>query len=245
MTFNLDGLEGLDSLIIAGDNQQPSLELGERTCNKCLEVKPLSGFALVYAKSSRGQNYRKHTCIECFRIVHAAQARKSRAANPELYRSHRNKHRTANLELCRKQRTESGQRTKREVFEVYGGAACVCCGETSLDMLNLDHVNNDGNTHRASISGGKRLRSVDMYHWVKRNGYPKGFQVLCYNCNISKHRNGGVCAHLLIEGSEAIPQGSTRQVYGRGSATHPSGMMIWSDPTGDSRLPMDSSGYLF
>ena len=34
-----------------------------------------------------------------------------------------------------------------------------------------------------------------MYEWIKRNNYPDGFQVLCWNCNSGKGANGGICPH--------------------------------------------------
>lgn len=66
-------------------------------------------------------------------------------------------------------------------------------------MLTLDHVDNDGNEHRRNEPALRWAKH--MYAWIVKNGFPTNFQVLCYNCNISKFRNGGVCAHLLREGS--------------------------------------------
>ncbi len=31
--------------------------------------------------------------------------------------------------------------------------------------------------------------------WLKANNFPPGFQTLCHNCNIGKHRNKGICPH--------------------------------------------------
>lgn len=83
-----------------------------------------------------------------------------------------------------------------EVIAHYGGK-CACCGETERLFLSIDHINNDGAEHRRSInpkavSNGK---GVGVYHWLRKNGYPEGFQVLCMNCNCGKARNGGVCPH--------------------------------------------------
>lgn len=56
------------------------------------------------------------------------------------------------------------------------------CDVTEPDFLTIDHVNGGGRQHRISIgkSGG------DFYAWLVRNNYPKGFQVLCFNCNCAK-----------------------------------------------------------
>ena len=85
---------------------------------------------------------------------------------------------------------------KREVYEAYGGFVCACCGETNPGFLTLDHINNDGNIHRRTLGRGDvRVGSVMMFKALKDAGFPPGFQVLCYNCNMGKARNGGVCPH--------------------------------------------------
>jgi hypothetical protein len=79
-----------------------------------------------------------------------------------------------------------------EVMTAYGGK-CVCCGESGIDFLSIDHINNDGAKHRRSVgcSGGGTF-----YRWLQKQGYPKeDFQILCYNCNLAKAHCGGVCPH--------------------------------------------------
>lgn len=84
------------------------------------------------------------------------------------------------------------QRIKEDALEAYGGAICVCCGESGLWFLTLDHVNNDGHLQRKDA--GMLYTSYTALH-VK--GYPQTppLQVLCYNCNNGKRVNGGVCPH--------------------------------------------------
>lgn len=72
-------------------------------------------------------------------------------------------------------------------IEHYGGK-CVCCGETEIAFLALDHVNNDGVTQR------KHMRGATFYRWLKENNYPDTFQLLCHNCNWAKHTLGR-CPH--------------------------------------------------
>lgn len=83
------------------------------------------------------------------------------------------------------------------VFEHYG-KVCACCGEHRYTMLHIDHINNNGNEHRSTISNGKRRSASgsETYRWIIKNGFPNDLQVLCANCNDSKRRNGGVCEHL-------------------------------------------------
>lgn len=55
--------------------------------------------------------------------------------------------------------------------------ACACCGETDVEFLTLDHIDNNGAEQRRSMA------SHTIWNWLKQNGYPPGFQVLCFNCN--------------------------------------------------------------
>jgi hypothetical protein len=51
-------------------------------------------------------------------------------------------------------------------------------------------MENGGNKHRRQIGG-----CGYFYRWLRKNGFPPGFQVLCYNCNQGKALGGGVCPH--------------------------------------------------
>ena len=80
---------------------------------------------------------------------------------------------------------------KEKVLDAYG-KSCACCGEAQVLFLTIDHVNNDGAAHRSKIGNG----SSNLYTWLIKNGFPERFQVLCSNCNLGKHLNGGVCPHV-------------------------------------------------
>jgi hypothetical protein len=58
-----------------------------------------------------------------------------------------------------------------------------------LEFLTIDHINGGGNKHRQQI----RSR---ICHWLKKNNYPEGFQVLCFDCNLGRSINGGICPHI-------------------------------------------------
>lgn len=108
-----------------------------------------------------------------------------RQANPDKYNEYNKK---SNLKL------------KRETMDSYGGK-CACCGETELTFLTIDHINNDGNEHRrqmAGESGNYSQAGSRTYRWLRENGYPEGFQVLCANCNYGRQWNGGICPHKEI-----------------------------------------------
>lgn len=53
------------------------------------------------------------------------------------------------------------------------------CEIDDIDVLTIDHINNDGHKHR-------ELVGVKMYRWLVQNNFPEGFQVLCANCNLKK-----------------------------------------------------------
>lgn len=74
-----------------------------------------------------------------------------------------------------------------EVLAHYGGV-CACCGEHRYEFLSIDHPNNDGAAHRRSIN------MASLRHWLKRQGFPPGYRVLCMNCNFARGRFG-YCPH--------------------------------------------------
>lgn len=84
-------------------------------------------------------------------------------------------------------------RCRDAVFAAYGGYRCVCCGVDERLFLSIDHINNDGNVERKS--GAYSSSGTAFYLWLRKQGFPAGYQVLCMNCQVGKHRNGGVCPH--------------------------------------------------
>ena len=81
---------------------------------------------------------------------------------------------------------EYSKKLKYEVFSTIcgGNIRCMCdgCSETKIEFMSIDHINQDGYIHRRKehISSGGHT-----YLWIKKNGYPPGFRVLCYNCNLA------------------------------------------------------------
>ena len=92
-------------------------------------------------------------------------------------------------EACRARNRKAWAKMRRNVFEHYG-LSCACCGESTFEFLEIDHVDGDGkgNDHRREIGYS------GIYKWLIRNGFPEGFQTLCSNCNRAKFRYG-VCPH--------------------------------------------------
>lgn len=80
-------------------------------------------------------------------------------------------------------------RLKLEAFSAYGGTRCSCCRENEIEFLTIDHIEGRGNQHRKEVG-----RGWVFYLWLRRNKYPKGYRVLCMNCNFSLGVHG-YCPH--------------------------------------------------
>ena len=62
---------------------------------------------------------------------------------------------------------------------------CCKCGNNDIEVLCLDHINDDGNIHRKEVAG---INKGSIYRWLIKNNFPSLLQVLCLNCNIEKER---------------------------------------------------------
>ncbi len=125
---------------------------------------------------------------------------KSRTKRLKYGRYYRLKYR---LELLPKKRS-FWKRQRLEVLAHYskGKLECACCKEKTYEFLSLDHIKGGGNAHR------KRLKSKYILSDLKRRGFPKGFQVLCHNCNLAKGFYGA-CPHK----QKRLKQKKQRRVY--------------------------------
>jgi hypothetical protein len=68
---------------------------------------------------------------------------------------------------------------------------CRCCGESSyIEFLTIDHIDGRKNLPKNE----QKLKGEKLNLWLKKNNYPNGFQVLCWNCNLVKG-SFGQCPH--------------------------------------------------
>lgn len=97
--------------------------------------------------------------------------------------------------ICRQRRNINSKiqyiELKNDIIAHYGGK-CVCCGELEYYFLGVDHINNNGAEERRTTKNGT---GVIFYHWLKKNNYPNGYQILCHSCNQGKQSNKGTCPH--------------------------------------------------
>lgn len=84
---------------------------------------------------------------------------------------------------------EAMRRLRMDVISKYG-SRCVCCGESEIKFLAMDHIHGGGKAHRKKIGG-----HIGFYRWLVRNNYPDDFRILCHNCNHGRELNGGICPH--------------------------------------------------
>lgn len=183
-----------------------------KQCSHCKVIKGLEYFGPLKT-SPDGMKY---ICRECDRELH----RLGYDRNPERLkkRSASNRWKARKEGLClscfqplgeRKAKyciECAGKNSKRQIerrkkyqdacFTFYGGWECACCGEKIRMFLTLDHVDGNGAEHRRSLLGKSQgCGSSAFYCALVKAGFPEGFQVLCYNCNCGRHRNGGICPH--------------------------------------------------
>ena len=83
-------------------------------------------------------------------------------------------------------------KVKLEVMDAYGGY-CQCCKEDRQEFLTIDHIKGNGAAHRREIFGSPRSGG-GWYRWLRRNGFPPGYRVLCFNCNFAVWAFG-TCPH--------------------------------------------------
>lgn len=96
---------------------------------------------------------------------------------------------------CSNERGKNNRlKLKKEFIEAYGGC-CQCCGETEISFLTVEHMR----------EFSKKLIYAAKYTLLsrlKRLGWPEGYTVLCFNCNLSTKEYGTICVHKIVNGIE-------------------------------------------
>lgn len=117
-----------------------------------------------------------------------------RIENPELFHVRGREYYLAHREKMIARTIGYKREARAKLFETYGGK-CSCCGEADKRFLTLHHVNGDGTKAREN-GALKALRDA-----VKADD-PTAYTILCFNCHLGMHSNGGVCPHKHKEGLE-------------------------------------------
>lgn len=156
----------------------------------------------------------KRYCVECAK----SKAKLWRASNPERVREleQRKKDRPEYIQRMRELDKQANERFRLEILRKYSRdkVSCACCGVTDAVFLTLDHINGDGAAERtrAAAEMGKDARGfagLQFYRWLRRQDFPDGYAVLCWNCNYAKHRLGA-CPHQTGRRRNRLAQMSLR-----------------------------------
>ena len=166
-----------------------------KICSVCKKGLTLDNFY----KNNRG--YGLYSLLSDCKKCHSKRTNEWRRKNLERDRENKNKYsrdwRRNHPERAKETRNRCNEKLKKDIVAYYsnGKMQCNCCGEQEIKFLTIDHINNDGNEHRKVIGIKRTSAGQSFYFWLKRNNYPKGFQILCYNCNCGKAKNNGICPH--------------------------------------------------
>jgi len=156
-----------------------------RKCTKCGKEKPAT---IEYFR--RNRNGLRGECKDCSMKYSSMRRLENANRQKEYYASHKEYYSQMNKKYHKLNGKRRHQELKRGVVEYYGGK-CECCNEDRIEFLNIDHINGGGNSHRSLVGRGR-----SFYCWLKKNGFPPGFRVLCFNCNFAKYAYGK-CPHQI------------------------------------------------
>lgn len=171
-----------------------------KICSKCEKQKELTAF---YADKQKTDG-KTSVCKSCINEMQA-KARKNpqyiycfNKYQKEWQKSYR---KTPRYKAWRKTATakmlEKARLLKQEIINHYGGK-CACCGITDPFFLSVDHINNDGYLERRGKIRRYRPSGYFLYKRIIKANFPNDLQILCFNCNIAKQHNKGICPHKSI-----------------------------------------------
>lgn len=87
--------------------------------------------------------------------------------------------------MSEKVRAKQKKTNYRDKVFAHYGSVCVCCGESDRTVLAVDHKDNTGYVHR------NVFKVTDIARYLCTHGFTDEYQILCFNCNWAKVRNGG------------------------------------------------------
>ena len=135
--------------------------------------------------------------------------KKYRERNPQHVKDLRNtnyaKHAERNRPRVNKRANKLNHERKEIVYTHYSKKlsnsdvpCCNCCEYTGIDFLNVDHIipkremEKDPKMIEMGFKASRKAHSLNG--WLITNNFPKGFQILCWNCNFAKDKLGK-CPH--------------------------------------------------
>jgi hypothetical protein len=166
-----------------------------KKCDMCHEFQPLELFS---RNKSRKDGFHS-TCKPCKKCLDV----KYQKNHKDIIKVRRHEYYVGNKEEITKKTTayiaanpkrhnaygvKAKRKLKKKVCSQYcsGEVKCKYCSVDDMRLLTIDHIAGGGNKHRQAI--GVKTAGDAFYRWLKRNGFPKGYQVLCWNCQYRKRQ---------------------------------------------------------
>lgn len=136
----------------------------------------------------------KESCSKSYKKWYNKRSNEYRLQRNANQRDYHRKNKEERNRKSKERNKKLNQKYRVQVLIHYGGdpPKCACCGESEFRFLTLDHINGGGSKQRREIFDGTKRKDrggVPFYRWVKKNGFPEGFQVLCSNCNMAKGKS--------------------------------------------------------
>lgn len=160
-----------------------------KRCEDCLKS------ATEYNRLRLQNRYDNGFCVQCGKNPY----RNGQKSCESCAAKRRDKYTTCDNKDARREQAAIIRRACRKRILAHYGGQCVCCKESESMFLSLDHIDGGGNEHRRQIGNNPGNRcgssSTQFAKWVEKNNYPDTLQILCHNCNMGKHINGGTCPH--------------------------------------------------
>jgi hypothetical protein len=154
--------------------KNPDLSQFQTLCYNCNWAKYVKSRPIeLNHKAGPGQK----TCHKCGQSLELCYFSNSQSRNSGIW---------SNCKYCV---ADIAFQTKVKCLVSLGGI-CICCGTDDPYKLTIDHKFNDG-YQRRSEGWGTTIYTKLLHGSLKLGDY----QILCCNCNISKHIGHGVCVH--------------------------------------------------
>lgn len=145
-----------------------------KVCSSCKVEKPLDQFW----KRKDSKDGHRGECKDCLNIYFRKRRQITLERRRQIGRKCYHKHRE---EYCLANRKRK-QLARIEVLTHYGNGklACVHCGFNDIRALSIDHIAGGGKQHE------RERRSTQLAQWLRKRGFPLGYQTLCMNCQFIK-----------------------------------------------------------
>lgn len=155
---------------------------------------------MLMSRWSKDENEVQPDTLKMRAWLKTAKGQEYKERSKEYSKTYRKKHK----KQVRAKQKENYDKIRLEAISHYskGTMKCACCKEAGIVFLSIDHIHGNGAAERRKIDPEGKMGGNGFVYWLKKNKWPKGYQILCYNCNFAKRTNKK-CPHQT--GEVAIP----------------------------------------